>query len=152
MFFVHSIEHFVASNWYDSFIYSIANHAVRFSWTCLSVCEKTAMISFPSIIKNISTYFLVYLLLIGVFRTCWHNLAILFFLELVKRPKRKIECKFSFCLTIVSFKHSCWVLHIHNARATELLLSRVKRSHSNSNFNTHFLSFSYLYFGKINKF
>lgn len=44
-----SIEDLFTRNGHDSFIGSISDHGIRLSGACLSICEETAVITFPGV-------------------------------------------------------------------------------------------------------
>ena len=109
----NSVKHFITSDWYNSFVNTIANHTVRFSWSSLSIREKTEMISFPCIVKDIGSDFLIDLFLISIFGASGDKHSILFFLKLIKRPKWEIKCESPLLFAVIRLKDCWWVLHIY---------------------------------------
>lgn len=87
-----SFEYFIACNWHNSFVRTVANHRVTLARPCLPIGEQAAVVSIPCIVEDLLAKGFVHDLLIGVVRTClWNHVPVLLRVELIMRPKTVVE-------------------------------------------------------------
>ena len=127
---------------------TITHHRIWFSRSCLTICKETAVVTFPSIGQNLHTDFLKDFSLICVLFVIGaasmkqlHKVAFFVRSELIMWPEGIVEGEISEFGWVLSIKYSCGISdHIDAYLTVKIDFSLIKRSNSNTYFNTHILN------------
>lgn len=146
---LHPLEDFVAGYGNDALVWSVSDHAVGFSRSCLTIRKKTAVIALPCIVQNLLPNFLKYLGLIRILGAWSFEETVRLSLETIEGPEREIKGEFAFALPLERLKDSGRILHVNNALATKLLFSGVEWPDPHCNLDAHIKYKESILFGYI---